>query len=255
MAKANNWTREQLLVAFALYSQLPFGRLHARNPEIIHYANLIGRTPSALAMKLVNIASLDPYIIESGRKGLQAASNADREMWKELNERPMHFEHDCQQALEALVKPQPQSAQDKTETEPDYTGKERRTSIDARIGQHLFRRDVLDNFENRCCVTGLEEPKLLIASHILPWKKEEKQRLNPSNGLCLSTLHDRAFDQGLITFNEHLELVLSGRIKKLKGEVVEDNFFKYEGKAMRLPAKWMPDEGLLAFHRGDVFVG
>ena len=57
MAAINLWTREQLLVAFTLYSQIPFGRLHANNPDIIHYAGLIGRTPSALAMKLVNLAS------------------------------------------------------------------------------------------------------------------------------------------------------------------------------------------------------
>jgi len=73
MAAVNRWTYEQLLVAFTLYSQIPFGKLHARNPDIIHYANLIGRTPSALAMKLVNIASLDPFIIESGRSGLKVS--------------------------------------------------------------------------------------------------------------------------------------------------------------------------------------
>ena len=61
-----NWTRKQLLVAFMLYCQLPFGKLHSRNPEIVKYAELIGRTPSALAMKLSNIASLDRVMIRSG---------------------------------------------------------------------------------------------------------------------------------------------------------------------------------------------
>lgn len=44
MAATTLWTRDQLLVAFTLYSQLPFGKLHSRNPDIIHYAKLIGRT-------------------------------------------------------------------------------------------------------------------------------------------------------------------------------------------------------------------
>ena len=64
------WTKEQLKLAFHLYCQLPFGKLHQRNPEIIKLANMIGRTPSAVAMKLVNFASLDPAITGTGRSGL-----------------------------------------------------------------------------------------------------------------------------------------------------------------------------------------
>lgn len=47
-------------------------------------------------------------------------------------------------------------------------------------------------------MSGLAEPRLLIASHIVPWSKDKTNRLNPSNGLCLSAIHDRAFDQGFI---------------------------------------------------------
>ncbi len=58
----SRWTKEQLKLAFYLYCQLAFGRLHSRNPEIIQLAKLIGRTPGTVAMKLVNFASLDPAI-------------------------------------------------------------------------------------------------------------------------------------------------------------------------------------------------
>ena len=54
MSRQNRWTRDQLKLAFHLYCQLPFGRLHARNPEVVALARLLARTPSALAMKLVN---------------------------------------------------------------------------------------------------------------------------------------------------------------------------------------------------------
>ena len=74
MTHGSPWTRDQLLVAFSLYCRLPFGRLHARNPEIIAIADAIGRTPGALAMKLTNIASLDPEITSTGRSGLTGAS-------------------------------------------------------------------------------------------------------------------------------------------------------------------------------------
>ncbi|MGZ8226692.1 MAG: hypothetical protein ACXWT3_08655 [Methylococcaceae bacterium] len=82
MAARTGWTHQPLLVAFNLYCQMPFGKMHSRNPVIIKYAELIGRTPSALAMKLTNIASLDPAITSTGRKGRQGASAADKVMWE-----------------------------------------------------------------------------------------------------------------------------------------------------------------------------
>ena len=84
MSNRRRWTRQELLVAFGLYCRMPFGKLHKQNPEIIKIAGLIGRTPSALAMKLTNIASLDPEITATGRKGLTGASAADRAMWQEM---------------------------------------------------------------------------------------------------------------------------------------------------------------------------
>ncbi|EEP92708.1 HNH endonuclease [Yersinia kristensenii] len=251
MAAANHWTRDQLLVAFTLYSQIPFGKLHSKNPDIIHYAALIGRTPSALAMKLVNIASLDPFIIDSGRKGLSGASNADRALWLELNENSEVFEQQCQQAMSQLEKPVIKLFDSGIK---DFSGKERTTIIKARVGQQLFRKNVLQVYENRCCITELEEPTLLVASHIRPWSHSAEHRLNPSNGLCLSSLHDRAFDQGLITFNEHLEMVLSPQIKKLKSSISEENFAKYEGRKLRLPVQFFPDEGQMAYHRQNIFL-
>ena len=75
------WTDAQLKLAFYLYCQLPFGKLHSKNKIIIEMASFIGRTPNALAMKLVNFASLDPAITSTGRKGLGNASLADQKIW------------------------------------------------------------------------------------------------------------------------------------------------------------------------------
>ena len=68
-----------------------------------------------------------------------------------------------------------------------------------RVGQRLFRDAVLTAYNARCCITGLAVYRLLVAGHIMPWREDPSQRLNPANGLCLSALHDRAFDIGLIT--------------------------------------------------------
>ena len=53
------WTREELILAFNLYLKLPFGKMHKRTPEIIELANLLGRTPSSIGMRLGNFASVD----------------------------------------------------------------------------------------------------------------------------------------------------------------------------------------------------
>jgi putative restriction endonuclease len=70
----NNWTRSQTLAALHVYLQLPFGQLHQRNPKLIELAQWIGRTPGAIALKLVNLASLDPVIVASGCVGMGNAS-------------------------------------------------------------------------------------------------------------------------------------------------------------------------------------
>jgi hypothetical protein len=79
-----NWTRQQTLAALHIYFQLPFGQLHRGQPKIKQIAQWIGRTPSSAAMKLTNLASLDPQIIASGRKGMGHASKLDEEIWQEL---------------------------------------------------------------------------------------------------------------------------------------------------------------------------
>lgn len=70
-----NWTRDQILAALHLYTQLPFGQLHHRNPRIQALADKMGRTPSSVAMKLTNLASLDPQILTSDARGCPAPRN------------------------------------------------------------------------------------------------------------------------------------------------------------------------------------
>ncbi|HGM5233924.1 TPA: HNH endonuclease [Serratia marcescens] len=251
MAAAKLWTREELLIAFTLYSQIPFGKLHSKNPEIIHYAKLIDRTPSALAMKLVNLASLDPYIIESGRSGLKGASNADRELWKEMSQDMDLFNQQCQTAMEHLKKP---AAPDFDEEPKDFSGRDKLSTVKTRVDQNLFRKNVLEAYEYRCCITGLEEPALLVASHILPWSHSIEQRLNPSNGLCLSSLHDKAFDRGLITFNNDLELILSTQLKKMTSNFYHHNFQAYEGIKIFTPQTNPPSIKYIRHHRENIFI-
>ncbi len=86
----------------------------------------------------------------------------------------------------------------------------RKALVAARVGQGRFRADVLV-VEPRCRITGVEDQRLLIASHIRPWHRcpENEQRLDPFNGLMLTPTFDRMFDRGLLTFEDNGDVLVS----------------------------------------------
>jgi len=90
---------------------------------------------------------------------------------------------------------------------------ERSALVTSRIGQGLFRRDLLKKYNNSCIVTGINEKKLLIASHIKPWAVcNNAERLSVENGLLLSPTFDKLFDCGLITFSNSEKIIISSQL-------------------------------------------
>ena len=251
----NRWTKEQLQLAFHLYCQLPFGKLDMRNPEVIRLATLIGRTPGAVAMKLVNFASLDPAITSTGRKGLDGASNLDREVWAEFHADWEKLAVECEMLRRnldhaALL----EDEADELLVPEDYSGETRRVVTEQRIKQNFFRRAVLSSYRGRCCMSGLSEPRLLIASHIMPWSKDKTNRLNPSNGLCLSAIHDRAFDKGLLALTDDFKIIVSEELKRRKETFVIEVLLPLSGRTIEPPERFAPQAEFIAWHRNELFV-
>lgn len=257
MSDRTGWTRQQLLVAFNLYCQMPFGKMHSRNPEIIKHAELIGRTPSALAMKLTNIASLDPAITSTGRKGLEGASAADKAMWEEMQADWEHFAIEAQNAVSFFGTATEFGGAVGDTAIPDevvdYTGSDKTVQTTTRVGQDFFRRAVLSAYNYRCCITGLSVPQLLVASHIIPWRVDAANRLNPRNGLCLSMLHDKAFDAGIIAIAEDMTVSVSRKHATNSDYFFNSALLAYDGKPIALPEKFCPFAEFLAYHRRHVF--
>ena len=249
------WTREQLLVAFDLYCRLPFGRLHSRNPEIVEVANAIGRTPSALAMKLVNIASLDPAITSTGRRGLNRASSNDRAMWEEMQSDWERFAVECQSAVRTLVDTGNGDAEGDEGDDEFPLGEDRLVRAKMRAGQTFFRAAVLSAYDSRCCVTGLSIPTLLVASHIVPWRVDVQNRANPRNGLLLSALHDKAFDAGLLTISEEMTVQVSGDHMRGADRYFSEAIGRFDGQRISLPEKFAPHPDFLDYHRRHIFKG
>ena len=138
-------------------------------------------------------------------------------------------------------------------TDVEHTVAGRRVAV-LRDEQHFFRRAILSSYRGRCCMSGLSESKLLIASHIVPWSKDKANRLNPSNGLCLSAIHDRAFDKGLITLTEDFKILVSDIIKRSKDVFIRDVILPLDGKLIEMPEKFSPDVAFITWHRNELFM-
>lgn len=250
------WTREELILAINLYCKIPFGKMHHRNPLIIEFANLIGRTPSSVTFKLGNLASFDPSLKERGIKGTTNASKLDKEIWDEFYQ---NWDKALIQSEQLLANINNSSIEKLNNIDLENLPKdgiEKERIVKTRVNQSIFRNIVLATYNNRCCITGIENSELLIASHIVPWSKDEKNRLNPMNGLCLNALHDKAFDTGLITITpDDYKIKLSPILKsKSVTSAIEYNFIAFENKSITLPDKFLPSKEFLDFHNNNIFL-
>jgi putative restriction endonuclease len=251
----NKWTREELILAFNLYFKIPFGKFDKRTPEIISLSKVLGRTPSAVALKLSNFARLDPSLKKRGIAGASHGSKLDVVVWEEFigNLEKLSFESEVLLA-EKTGKTIEEVSEIETSDLPKE-GKERFSLVKTRVNQSFFRKTILASYDEKCCITGLNISSLLTASHIVPWSKDTENRMNPRNGLCLNALHDRAFDKGWITVTTDLLVMISPKIKKIDGDkAVFEMLLKYDGSSIQEPKRFMPDKKFLEYHNDVVFL-
>ena len=244
-----NWTRDELILAFSLYSEIPFGKIHMGNQQVLELARLLGRTPGSVSMKLSNFARLDPALQARGIVGLRRGAKGEKEVWDEFKRQPEVLAFESQKLLaERLGKPLENVARIRTDDLP-REGAEREALVRVRVNQSFFRRRILSAYEFRCCVTGLNVRELLVASHIVPWSQDSANRLNTRNGLCLNPLHDRAFDRNLMCVDPDFRIRFSSRLLGWKKEKQPlDWLLSFEGKCLRFPRHFTPDPNLLARH-------
>ena len=256
-----NWTWEETLMAFNLYSKIEYSKISASNQEVMYLAELLGRRPGAVAKKLFNIAAHDPKQINRGVKALSHSSKFDSKIWTEfeadsekiaydaLNELAIKENKDIDYVIDS------EDASLIVETFP--FGEDRETATKVRVGQLFFRKSILTAYHNQCYITGVNEKQLLVASHIKPWSKSDKEteRVNPRNGLCLNALHDKAFDRGLITITPNFEVLISDKLRDSQmDEETKTWFYSYEHTKINLPDKFLPDKQFLEYHNDVIFV-
>lgn len=249
----NYWSREELIVAFNLYLKLPFGKMHSNQPDVKKLATLIGRTNNSIALRLVNFASMDPYHQERGVKGMANAGNNVKKIWDEfiVDRETLLFESE-----KILSKLENRELEDKFKIgEAKFlVGKDKERLVKTRVNQSVFRQLILGYYGSKCAITGMDIPELLFASHIIPWSKNEKERLNPSNGICLSATYDVAFDKGLIGIKPDHTVALSKRILGFQTRGYFDQYFRsLNGVKIQLPERYAPKKDFLEWHMEEVF--
>jgi putative restriction endonuclease len=233
MVERRKWTREESIIVFNLYCKIPFKNSSKFHPEVIRVANLIGRTPSAVNMKIGNFGSFDENLKKKGIVGLENTSKLDKEIWDEFNGNWDELAFMSEQLVEKL------SGNEIVE-EKYPLGEEKIGVVKQRVNQNFFRKAILASYNETCCITGINTEKLLVASHIMPWSvSDSTNKTNPRNGLCLNALHDKAFDKGLLTVTDKYIIHVSSDIRDVyDGKTVEEFFGRYEGEKIILPEKF-----------------
>ena len=252
------WNREETILAFELYCRTPFGKITGNNPEIIELANLLGRTPGSVGLKMHNLAHFDPELQKRNISAMAHGSKLDFEIFQEFSNDWESLSYQAQ-IIKAEMMSVPAVDVIQMDDIPQLPeGLTHDQMIKARVGQYFFRLSVLTAYSNRCCVTGLQLPNLLIASHIKPWAKsdEKTERTNPCNGLALNPFHDKAFDKGFITIDKNYQVVISPQIREVSmDKETRDWFMSYDHQQISMPEKFLPGKSFIEYHNDMVFRG
>lgn len=229
--------------------------MHTRTPEIIEMANLIGRTVNSIAIRLTNFAACDPYHQDRGVKGMVGGIKQCQPIWDEFfgNKELLIFESE-----NILAQKENLTIESKFDEIlfdiKDLKGEMKLREVKTRVNQNVFRQIVVANYSGKCAITGIDLQELLFASHIIPWSKNEEERLNPENGICLSALYDKAFDKGLIAVNESYHILISDKLKKKKQADYYGKYFApIENQLLISPQRYFPKKEFIQYHLDEIF--
>ena len=256
MATNNLWTRDEMILVLNLYLKMPFGKMHKGNPNVIKMAHLIGRTPDAVAYRLVNYASYDPQLKQRGISGMSHGGKKCEEYWNEFVDDREKLLYESERILAqyegtSIVNKYKKELKD---IPSGIVGDTKIRQVKIRVNQNVFRQIVLANYDYKCALTGIDIPELLVASHIIPWSENKEERLNPTNGICLSSLYDKAFDQGLISFDSSFKVLFSERLSSNVGKEYFDKYFSpIQNKSLAETKKYAINPTFLEWHRDCIF--
>lgn len=117
--------------------------------------------------------------------------------------------------------------------------------------QRAFSLAVKKNYRYQCAITGIETKDFLVASHIVPWSDDQSVRLDPSNGICLSLLVDRAFEKGQLLIDDDLTIRIDWD-KVGEDQALRSQLEPYDGQKLKAPKDKAPQPKYLQRRRALV---
>lgn len=249
------WARYELILAFDLYCRIPFKKTKRTNPAVIELAGLLDRSPSSVARKLGNFGAFDPELRNQNISGLGHGSKLDNNIWDEFNADWNGLVWEAAEIRSNFEVSQAELVDLRVEADfvqPSGDSEVRRMATQRRH-QAFFREAVISSYGGRCCISGLPVTECLVASHIVPWSKNENARSDPSNGLCLHSLADRLFDTGLLTVTCDLKVRICNALTSSSDEAIQKYILPMNNCDIRRPHRFMPKNEYLAWHGANLF--
>lgn len=244
----NKWSREETIIAFNVYCKIPFKKSSKENPIIIKYAKILGRTPSALNMKIGNIGRLDPDLKGKGIVGLSHGAKMEQIVWDEFYGNPEKLAFESERLI-AQFSNQTIEVSSNIQMDDLPEGIEREVIVKKRVNQSFFRTAVMSAYNYCCCISGIQNPELLEACHIIGWSQDKLNRTNSKNGLCMNPFFHKAYDKYLFSITPDFRLDISDELIQ---NTKEDSFRIYLkgliGKKIMLPNKFLPKREFLDIH-------
>lgn len=241
----NEWSREDIIIAYALYCITPLNQIRPSNKVIQQVASIIPHSVPSIVMRMHNFQHLDP----KGGEGLSHVAKKDIPIYEE-------FKHDWG-ALS--IEAETLTGLALFDSTPFHGAKPLSDLTDHRRVTRerlFFKKAVLSAYDGRCYISGCALPQMLVASHIKPFSKcrSEADRMSPDNGICLNTFYDKAFDSGLITITPLMKVHVSPVVRN----AVHDDFtrlwlLELEGRVLPPPPRFSPRRELLEYHNDVIF--
>lgn len=240
-----HWTHEDIIIAYALYCIMPLNKINSSNKVIQQVAEIISHPVASLVMRMRNFQHLDPRT----SAGLGHVAKADKIIYEEFkhNWGALSLQAEALTGLALFDSTPIQGAKPLSSlTDRSKTNRERA----------FFRQSVIAAYDGKCYISGCQLPKMLIASHIKPYRacRDESERVSPENGICLNTFYDKAFDSGLMTITPSMQIRISPIVKNnANDDFTRQWLIDLDGNTLPAVSRFAPQREFLEYHNDIIF--
>lgn len=241
--RSDLWSEDELIVVCHIYRM-----------DNLKYDNKVrlavletGRSEGSIKRRFGNYQ----FIETDGEKGLSNGGRNVERIWSMFEDSPNGMDSKVRSILDSGLVGSLSNSDSEQAVEVgvmDMEGGYREYTAKFRVNQDKLRRATLECAGNRCCITDISEPTMLVASHIKPWSRcTPREKTDVHNALCLNRFHENLFDGYRMTVNDSMEVIYDPKLEQVLPERVYRNFIK-EYNIIKVNDSNRPGEDYLRYH-------